>query len=386
MYFGGAWHTILVGGMNAGGKGYYALDVTDPTLPPTVLWEFTDSTIGYTFGNPIITKLKDGTWVVLVTSGYNNSDGVGRLYILNAQTGALIRTISTGVGSAGTPSGLAKIAAWADNAMYDNTALRVYGGDMLGNMWRFDINGDIGATGYDAQLLVTLKDTSSSGQPITSKPELGLCGASPIVFVGTGSYLGMSDLASTQQQSFYAIKDDLGSGTMSTPRLTGSGFVQQVETELTGGCPSGTPASVCSAGQVARTSTTTAVTFPTANGWFLDFPTTGERANTDPTLAAGTVAFNTNVPESSACTIGGYSYQYFLDYCTGAPVATANNVASVRIGNAIATRIVLVKLPNNTIVGLTRLGDGTTLTTKPPIGNSGQGVRRISWRELTSDQ
>ncbi|MBI3229320.1 MAG: PQQ-binding-like beta-propeller repeat protein [Burkholderiales bacterium] len=30
-YFNNAWHTILIGGLNAGGRGYYALDVTDPT-------------------------------------------------------------------------------------------------------------------------------------------------------------------------------------------------------------------------------------------------------------------------------------------------------------------------------------------------------------------
>ena len=35
----GSWKTILVGGLNDGGKGYYALDVTDP-LAPKALWEF----------------------------------------------------------------------------------------------------------------------------------------------------------------------------------------------------------------------------------------------------------------------------------------------------------------------------------------------------------
>ena len=40
------WHTILVGGLRQGGKGYYALDVTSPdaadetTAAGKVLWEF----------------------------------------------------------------------------------------------------------------------------------------------------------------------------------------------------------------------------------------------------------------------------------------------------------------------------------------------------------
>ena len=83
---GAQWKTILVGGLNRGGKGYYALDITNPAAP-VLLWEFTDANLGYTYGNPRITKLKDGTWVVIFASGYNNADGVGRLYIRNAYTG-----------------------------------------------------------------------------------------------------------------------------------------------------------------------------------------------------------------------------------------------------------------------------------------------------------
>src|SRR5690606_17783465 len=36
---GNEWKTILVGGLNKGGKGYYALDVTDPNNPKA-LWNF----------------------------------------------------------------------------------------------------------------------------------------------------------------------------------------------------------------------------------------------------------------------------------------------------------------------------------------------------------
>ena len=84
------WKTILVGGLNDGGKGYYALDVTDPATPkgcgsstgaapsarqPSEPSATADCHLGYTFGKPLITKLADGTWVVMVTSGYNNVNG-----------------------------------------------------------------------------------------------------------------------------------------------------------------------------------------------------------------------------------------------------------------------------------------------------------------------
>jgi type IV pilus assembly protein PilY1 len=388
VFFGGAWHTIVVGGQNSGGRGYYALDVTDPATPVS-LWEFTDTNMGYTFGNPEIVKLKDGTWVVLVTSGYNNvspGDGVGRLYVLNAQTGALIRTISTGVGTTTTPSGLGKVRAWVDNATTDNTAQRAYSGDMLGNVWRFDVNGDVGAAGYDAQLLVTLTDSATGGnpQPITTKPELGDVAGTAVVFVGTGRYLGVSDLGDTKLQSFYAIKDSLGSTTLGNPRATATSFVKQVQT--VGSCPlAAQTANVCTAGESVRTSSANAVNFATDNGWYLDLPASKERANTDPTLALGTLAFNTNIPGASACVAGGTSNAYFVDYRTGGAVSTAAGVVSVALGSALATRPVIVRLPDNTIVGLTRMSNDETLTRNIPIGDPGNPTRRISWRELTND-
>ena len=90
---------------------------------------------------------------------------------------------------------------------------------------------------------------------------------------------------------------------------------------------------------------------------------------------------------SSACTAGGYSYRYLLDYRTGAPVSTSTTgVSAIKLGNALATRGVFVRLPNNTVVQLTRMSTGDTMTTNVPIGTAGGPTRRISWRELIQDQ
>ncbi len=80
----GTWKTIIVGGLGAGGRGYYALDITNPDSP-SLLWEFSNdalggnSNLGQSFGNPVITKRADGTWVVAFTSGYNNVSYIGDL-------------------------------------------------------------------------------------------------------------------------------------------------------------------------------------------------------------------------------------------------------------------------------------------------------------------
>jgi type IV pilus assembly protein PilY1 len=402
IYAGGSWHSIIVGGLNGGGRGYYALDVTDPANPKA-LWEFTsdtskgtgyttDANLGYTYGKPEITKLKNGTWVVMVTSGYNNvpdsryayGNGGGYLYILNAYTGALIRTIATGAGNAATPSGLAQIRAWTDDGMANNTAQRVYGGDMLGNLWRFDVNGDIGNAGYDAQVLATLRDSSGNIQPMTAKPELGDVNGTAVVYVGTGRYLGVSDLGDTHQQTIYGIKDPLTTASYTNPRSLPT-FVNQSLTSTT--CPSGSPVTICTAGQLVRTTSNNTVNFATQDGWYVDLPDSGERANTDPQLSLGTLAFTTNIPDTSACTVGGYSYFYFFDYRTGGQVSTSTTgVVGKKLGNALATRPVFARLPNNKVIGIVRMSDGTTVVPNVPIGNAASATRRLSWRELSTDR
>jgi hypothetical protein len=182
------WKTVLVGGLNAGGKSYYALDVTDPAAPKG-MWEFkwsntcydgtpatagSDCHLGLTFGRPLVSKLASGKWVVMFTSGYNNiaspaaaGDGVGYLYVLDAVTGKIIHKLSTGVGDSTTPSGLGQINNFVDRARVNNTTVRVYGGDMLGNVWRFDVNDNLAPSGREASLLGTAKAPDGSPQPIT---------------------------------------------------------------------------------------------------------------------------------------------------------------------------------------------------------------------------
>lgn len=382
VYFGGTWHTLLVGGMGAGGRSYYALDVTDPTSPKA-LWEYTDTNLGLTMGKPEIGKLQDGTWVVVFASGYNNvspGDGVGRLYVVNAGTGALIRTISTGVGSTGTPSGLTHIRAWVDNSDLDNTMMRVYGGDNLGNLWRFDINDNVGAAGYDAQRIATLKSSTGVSQPITSRPELGTVGNYVMIFVGTGRYLGQSDLNDSSAQSIYGIKDALTATDIGDPRLATNHFVQQTMTA--GTCPVGSNA--CASGQVVRTNgTPNPVNLATNGGWFVDLPQSRERVNTDPQLALGTLVVTSNVIDSgNVCTVGGSSWANFFDYRTGAAVDSAKNVTSVSLGDAVATRPALIKLPNNKVISLFRLSDDRTVSAPTPTPSTSNVTRRLSWRDL----
>lgn len=382
---GGAWKTVIVGGLAGGGAGYYALDISNQTAP-VAKWEFRKKTgctaataprytssagvtedcdLGYSYGNPVIGKL-GGTWVVLVSSGYNNhlngGTGVGYLYVLNADSGALIRKIATGVGDTTTPSGLGRINAWADDAMHDNTIDYAYGGDLQGNLWRFNLIS--GA--------VTLLKSFGVSKPIMAKPELGLVVTSTgqekrVVFVPTGRLLGLTDLGNTDPQSFYAIWD-----------------------KTSGAAPSNIVNQPVSSGGAGRTGGTCESVFDDdANlGWQMDFPEAGERGNTDPTLAFGTLVFSTNKPSAAdSCNPSGFeSWVYNIDYLCGGVVekpGDPNTHVATHYAGA-STRPNVVVLPSGVVKSITRTS-GQQLTNNVEevrIGASGSGVRRVSWREL----
>ncbi|MFN3303408.1 MAG: pilus assembly protein [Roseateles sp.] len=382
---GGEWRTILVGGLGAGGRAYYALDITDPA-EPKALWEFTDNNLGLTFGQPEIGKLRDGTWVVVLPSGYNNvspGDGKGRLFVLDAATGAPITAISNGsgvgivttAGSTTTPAGLGHIRGWVNNANLDNTIERVYAGDNLGNVWRFDINNAIGAAGYDAQLLAVLKNEAGTVQPVTSRPELGEANTKAMVYVGTGRYMGDSDLTDATAQSVYAIRDPLDATGHGEVR-TGGKFIKQ--TLVASKCPSG--ASWCKASQDVRTTATVnAVNLAEHGGWYVDLPISRERVNNDPLLVLGTLVVVSNVVESgNLCKVGGSSWVNFFDYRTG-------QASSVPLGDVISSRGTVYRLPNQKLVGLARGSDGSDRHFEPPVGPQVSATRRVSWRDLLQD-
>jgi type IV pilus assembly protein PilY1 len=395
VFDGSSWRTILVGGLNKGGTGYYALDVTDP-LAPKALWEIcatgsgcsnTEANIGFSFGNPIISKLGND-WTVMFTSGYNNADGKGYLYVVNPITGApKFAPIATSC--TGANCGLSKISPWIE-AFDNNRALRVYGGDLEGNMWRFDVNDTISPAGREAFKLAQAGNPGGGLiQSITTKPELGEVDGDAVVFFGTGRFIGVSDKADGTVNSFYAVKDDLSNTPLGNVRTNGK-LIKQI---LTTG--------VDKQGRTVRTNSNNSVDWTLKSGWYLDFPTAGERSFTDPVLTLGTVTFTTNIPTiADPCSGGGISWIYHLSWKTGGAVITADKssteqlVSAKILANEFATRPIIVQLPNGKVVSITQTNLGDTVNAAGnEVLNSGMVVgppflidsidgKRAGWRQI----
>ena len=404
-FLDGSWKTVLIGGLGAGGQGYFALDVTDPDAPKA-LWEFkarisgcaattaaavgdtTDCDLGLSYGNPIVSKLESGNWVVMVTSGYNNAftgDGKGYLYVLNIETGAILNKIGTDAGATTAygpcltgpcPSGLARIEAWVNNVQTDNTTDRVYGGDLLGNVWRFDINDKYGPPGTDAFKVAELTGPNGTAQAITSKIGLAEHKDDPILLVGSGRYLGQSDMnaadmRSPNLQSFWGFVDKIND-----PAWAGWGELRAqdpapVAQTLTNATDPDTGAAI-------RIGSSNPVDFKQVPGWYIDLPDNGERVNTDPLVVFSNIIFISNVPAASACTTGGYSY---LNTLTIFGIGT-----SIKNTAALASRPTAYQTEGGDIWVNTSLSTGKQSTTKGPPPGSGEALKRVSWRLLQSDE
>lgn len=402
------WKTIVAGGLGKGGRGYYALNVTATTAADETaaagfaLWEFPNSAttasvksnIGYSFGRPIIAKTRAAGWVALVTSGYNNGsttggDGQGYLFVLNAKTGALIRAISTGVGSSSDPSGLAHISAYADSASTDRTAKFVYGGDLKGNVWRFDLSG-LTTASWNVARLAVLTTAGGAFQPVTAEPELAQIKISGVykhfVYVGTGLYLGDTDIPgavganthATQTQTMYGLIDNLSATPLINPPGPPVGNVRDNLTQQTFSNVAGN-----AAGTLPNRNASQNALDASAKGWYIDMTNAGERINTSPALAEGILTFASNIPSSTVCEPGGRSLLNRLNYQTGGYTAAASGDSSEYLGEGLASDSQLVKDADGNTRTLTQKTDGTIADES--AGSTGTGstpVNRRAWREI----
>ena len=381
------WHTVLVGGLRAGGRGLFAIDVTDPDeiisqvsatqretkLASRIMWEFSsadDIDMGLSYSQPQVVPVGDSSmatpieWYVVFGNGYNSQNTStgsnpysSKLFILklagpddgvwDLNTDYWKIDTATPAGSSYTESqrnGMSTPAVADSNG--DSIADRVYAGDLNGKLWAFDINGatestwDIYKSGATPVPLLTATDGDAGAgniQPITSKPALGFntkittvasgLGVNTpnlMVYIGTGSYLTTTDLAVTTPQSFYAVWDGGESQANHTVNRTTATSSDLVKQTIATDTVNGGTQTVRIIDPPATVTYTTDFT-TTDFGWYMDLSLiSGERIVIDPGVLAGTVFFNTIIPSTDACGFGGSSWSMFVDAMTG--LAPSNSV------------------------------------------------------------
>ena len=350
------WATYLAGTLGLGGQGAYMLDVTSPSgfteanAQNIVKWEFTDADdpdLGFSPGTPLIRRLANGKWAVIISGGYNNSQadgaasstGYGVIFILftSGPTGALgtwtpnvdYIKLTTATGSTATPNGLAQ--PFSADINTDGIVDFLYAGDLQGNMWKFDLRSTTATDWTNAANRVVLfqaRDASNNVQPITAPAEgsTHVTGTGFMINFGTGKYLENSDISppgpAYLTQSYYGIwdKDDSVTTISAQTTVTRADLLQQqVLANVT--TTVGT-ARVLSNNVPNWTDTTITL----HKGWYLDFPgttppamtpQTGERSVFQPTLINGRLIFTTLVPSTASCSSGGQSFLMVLDNMTG---------------------------------------------------------------------
>jgi type IV pilus assembly protein PilY1 len=325
-YWDGQWRTILVGTTGAGGRSVFALDITDPDSfdGTKVLWEFSsddDPDLGYTLGQPIIGRMKNGDWAVIFGNGYGSDSHKAFLYVLNLKPEGdrVIRKIPTGVGDASSRNGL------STPTLLDSyrTIEYAYAGDLQGNVWKFDLTHASNTSQWDVafksgstpQPLFSARHVSAveTPQPITSRVELTRhpTHTGHLVIFGTGKYFEVGDNGTTAVQSLYGIWDN------GTARITQTDrSVLQQQTIEAEGVLHG------ESSRNWRVLSNNTVNWETQKGWYLDLISPeagqqGERVVSGPKLRLGRAQFSTLIPDTDPCVAGGTSWSLAVDVFSG---------------------------------------------------------------------
>jgi type IV pilus assembly protein PilY1 len=412
------WHTLLVGSLRLGGRGVFGIDITDPssaTLSSTnvvaskVLWEFnsasTDTTgtpanLGYTFGTPVITRIAynngDGTvgrWVVLVPGGYfpdgstaaAASNTYSSLFVLDAQTGALLKEIRTPTGSGSVAShGLTTPAVGDYDG--DQVADVAFAGDLDGNLWRIDLSSATFSSASQSQgVSLLFKPAIANAQSITTSPRLLADPTSSyfMVIFGTGRYLSTADTSDTTTQAFYGLRDP-GTAVGSPITVAAGNLVKQTMTVDT------------ASGAIGVTSNTLAAS---NSGWYLLLNSpSGERVVVTPALDStnNTVTFSTLIPTANdPCTTSSSGSVIALDGPTGGAAfgVSIGSAVSFSNGFTLAGAHVSGAASSGSLYTAASLSGGSSLfpgqipalSGGVPAGVAIPTARRRSWRVLNGE-
>ncbi len=403
-----SWKQMLYGTLGRAGKGgVYALNAPLNTATAGNLnripnqtgykWEVSPTDMGNVTNAITAGQTKSGDWVVLASSGHYANTGKAGLYVLNANTGAVIKFLQLPAGY-NFKRGLGGVTAIRDAT---RTIVGAYGGDDGGNLWRFDLrdtNSANWAITYNKPLF-----TTDANQPIYVAPAwtphpgdnrpvaaggcmdgritqdsngvdyAQQCGA--MVVFGTGMMMDADDATNNAMQSVYGIWDKtpigLPSSVVYQAIVKSTDLLQQTITA------SGTAGQGINADKTFYKVSANTPVWTTHRGWYLDLGklpgATGERVIGDVFNLGSNVFVSSLVPNTSAasgtetCTIKASppNYLYGLDALSG-----GLKRAFDQNGDGRFDQFAIAYIPGG---GFTR-GSVITQTSKDPASTAGLGL------------
>lgn len=395
--------TYLVGTMGAGAKGLFALDISTPATfaASNIAWEYIDASdteLGYMVGKPIYARLNNGTRAIIVGNGYNSTSGKAALYVIDLQTGALIKKF---VADNITDNGMATPGVVDTNG--DGYADLVYAGDLKGNVWKYDISTSASA-GWTQSKFFTAIGPDNNPQPITTQitsavnylnddPNAG----KRYIFFGTGSYFQAGDINDKSVQTWYGLID---TGTA----VSGRGLLtpRTISSILT---LDGKPARSFS--KAATDSNGKVTDMTNKRGWYLDWINPGniklgERVISPSVmyrLTEATLLGSSIIPEADdPCQPGGTGYVNAINAFTGGSLTKAFFTNGASGGNVVGSLDLGIGMPSQPSLTVGDDGEGQLIvggtgdTGSSGSGSSGIGEAgfnpgsyggRVYWREIS---
>jgi type IV pilus assembly protein PilY1 len=445
LFYNNAWHTWLVGGLGAGGSAIYALDITRPSTfseanaSSIVVGEWSPSTLlcanvsncgthlGNTYGTPVIRRFHNGSWGFVFGNGLNSSTGHAGVYIVvvNPSSGAKTAYfLDTGYAAGQDPTG----ANRPDGMTFvspadldgDHVVDYIYGGDLFGNLWRFDVtstNPSSWSVSVYGNGSATPLFSTPNGQPITTKPMVLSVPASSgsnrlMVALGTGQEAPLTLTSATAYasgtQSLYGIWDwDMaGWNTLSTAvqyaTLTGRRTITttlltaQTISLLSSGSPTVPATRTLSNNTVCWQGTSTCGGTNNKLGWMIALPDSSEQVIYNPIVFAGALIVNTTVPAGNglfSCASnlptgwtmalsptngGALPASFFADANNNFVTVNGSVVSGIGL-NAAGSPSVVTAAGSPYLVNQTTSGVGTVNKINPPGGTQGG---RLTWTQL----
>ena len=428
IYYGGKWRTVLFGGLGYGGKGYYLIDVTNPSAPTHLAsfihnnanrtishWDVSGnrttydykvstvpasldySGLGEAWARPLITLLPyQGRlqWVAILGGGYGGPDGVkagfgSTVYIISlepnsssgSRIGTVIREISISPTSAsdvanGIISPVSAITAdTASKADYYGSI--VYLADLQGRIWKLDLAknslDESESEMFTTEIHLNAEATLANDRLLFHKPTNSFVDGTPFYFFGSG------DMTRVQRRDGTILNRIFGISDKDFPKH------QSVSSD------SSLPYTISSLSNGALRRCPGA----SDKGWYqnlsdlLSGVTTGAKVTGSATVTNGddNVYFTAYVPNSvEGCSIDGSSNLIFVSQDCG-----TQEVSAIDVGKGIATSPVIYK--GNVYIGIgnRKEGDSTgaggvdTIFRKSITDTSvddGSGYKIENWRQI----